>query len=227
MADGRRRRVLLGLLAVVLVGAGLALIWSSTRAPEPLAPVAPSTTYAVRSPRPEPARRVVVPPIPDDPRPSGPARALRPEDMAPNRLNVPALGVYASLEPVAFGSGRLTVPDEPWRVGIDDGSAPLRSAVGTTLLAGHVDLSGTAGALVGLSRTPIGARIYVTDTRGGVHEFVAASLQQYSKAGLPRSIFAVDGPRQLALVTCGGPVISDGATRHYRDNVVVTAVPRR
>ena len=180
MADGRRRRVLLGLLAVVLVGAGLALIWSSTRAPEPLAPLAPSTTYAVRSPRPEPARRVVVPPIPDDPRPSGPARALRPEDMAPNRLYVPALGVYASLEPVAFGSGRLTVPDEPWRVGIDDGSAPLRSAVGTTLLAGHVDLSGTAGALVGLSRTPIGARIYVTDTRGGVHEFVAASLQQYS-----------------------------------------------
>ena len=46
-----------------------------------------------------------------------------------------------------------------------------------------------------------------------------------TKVGLPRSIFAVDGPRQLALVTCGGPVISDGATRHYRDNVVLTAVP--
>jgi hypothetical protein len=35
--------------------------------------------------------------------------------------------------------------------------------------------------------------------------------------------FARDGPPRLALVTCGGPF--DERTRHYRDNVVITAEP--
>jgi hypothetical protein len=35
--------------------------------------------------------------------------------------------------------------------------------------------------------------------------------------------FARDGAVRLTLITCGGPFDQD--TRHYRDNVVVTAVP--
>jgi hypothetical protein len=43
------------------------------------------------------------------------------------------------------------------------------------------------------------------------------------KEKLPTDIYSRRGRPRLVLVTCGGPF--DEATRHYRDNVVVTAVP--
>jgi hypothetical protein len=43
------------------------------------------------------------------------------------------------------------------------------------------------------------------------------------KPQLPTDIWSQTGKEHLVLVTCGGPF--DQATRHYRDNVVVTAVP--
>ena len=43
------------------------------------------------------------------------------------------------------------------------------------------------------------------------------------KAALPTSIYTRAGSPKLVLVTCGGPF--DAKTGHYRDNVVVTAVP--
>jgi hypothetical protein len=43
------------------------------------------------------------------------------------------------------------------------------------------------------------------------------------KAQLPTNIWSQKGRNHLVLVTCGGPF--DNATGHYRDNVVVTAVP--
>jgi hypothetical protein len=43
------------------------------------------------------------------------------------------------------------------------------------------------------------------------------------KQNLPPDIFSRNGKPRLVIVTCGGPF--DQAIRHYRDNVVVTAVP--
>jgi hypothetical protein len=42
-------------------------------------------------------------------------------------------------------------------------------------------------------------------------------------AALPASIYSRTGPRRLVLVTCGGPFNQN--IGHYRDNIVVTAVP--
>jgi hypothetical protein len=52
-----------------------------------------------------------------------------------------------------------------------------------------------------------------------------ASVRSYLKSKLPTSVFRRTGPARLVLVTCGGPF--DAATGHYRDDVVVTAVPVR
>ena len=49
------------------------------------------------------------------------------------------------------------------------------------------------------------------------------SVRRVRKQGLPSSIYSRSGPARLVLVTCGGPF--DTKTGHYRDNVVVTAVP--
>ncbi|MGN7247608.1 class F sortase [Janibacter anophelis] len=184
-------------------------------------------------PTPDSTRTASVAPIPDDAStstaPTSPASSpglvMSPERMGPDRIYVPSLGIYASLTSVRFSGGSLTIPREPWRVGLDIDSAPVTASSGTTLLAGHVDLSGTPGALVRLADAEPGALVYVTDDAGERSSFVTSGLQRYSKVSLPRSIFAVDGPRQLVLVTCGGPVITVGGERHYRDNVVLTAVP--
>ena len=227
MSPDAKRATLLT-LAVALVSIGGLVIWMSLRTEPPVAALRPSETYVVAEPTPDPVTAAPVEPIPDDSSSSAPADPvgqMDPDDMGPDRLYVPALRIYASLAPVRFSGGRLTVPDQPWRVGIDTESAGLSAGEGTTLLAGHVDLGGTPGALSPLAQMPVGARIYVTDEQGRRSDFVVSSLQQYSKVALPREIFATDGTRQLALVTCGGPVISDGMERHYRDNVVVTAVP--
>ena len=49
-------------------------------------------------------------------------------------------------------------------------------------------------------------------------------MRRVRKAELPTSIFTRTGERRLVLVTCGGPF--DARTERYRDNVIVTAVPR-
>jgi hypothetical protein len=43
------------------------------------------------------------------------------------------------------------------------------------------------------------------------------------KDSLPTSLYSRRGRPRLVLVTCGGPF--DAGIGHYRDNVVVTAVP--
>lgn len=49
------------------------------------------------------------------------------------------------------------------------------------------------------------------------------SVQTMGEAQLPTGIWSQRGHHQLVLVTCGGPF--NTALGHYRDNVVVTAVP--
>lgn len=201
---------------------------------EPAAAPVPSRTFDVAHPTPDATRTATVARIPDDTSTSsGPSSSgasshglvMSPDRMGPDRLYVPSLGVYASLSSVRFSGGSLTIPREPSQVGVDVGSASLSADDGTTLLAGHVDLSGTPGALAALAKAQPGALVYVTDGEGRRAAFVTSALQSYSKVSLPRSIFAVDGPRQLVVVTCGGPVMTVDGERHYRDNVVLTAVP--
>ena len=125
------------------------------------APV-PSQTFAVASPTPDSTRTATVAAIPDDPAPSSTpassssstsrALVMSPDRMGPDRLYVPSLGIYASLDGVKFSSGSLDIPREAWRVGRDVWSAPLRAGAGTTLLAGHVDAGRQRDILFGEQR---------------------------------------------------------------------------
>jgi hypothetical protein len=48
-------------------------------------------------------------------------------------------------------------------------------------------------------------------------------VRLYPKKDLPLDVYSQTGPPRLVVVTCGGPF--DTATRHYDDNVILTAVP--
>ena len=119
----------------------------------------------------------------------------------------------------------LDVPQNIDRVGWwRDGAAPGASN-GTILLAGHVDSAKRgAGAFYALKSARRGDTISVRSENGTTRSYRVASLRRVPKASLPSAIFTRSGERRLVLVTCGGPF--DAARGRYRDNVIVTALPR-
>ena len=65
--------------------------------------------------------------------------------------------------------------------------------------------------------------IQVTTQNGRTFSYQVTSVKTMPKNDLPTDIYSRGGSPRLVLVTCGGPF--DAAAGHYRDNVVVTAVP--
>jgi sortase family protein len=144
----------------------------------------------------------------------------------PVRVRIEGLGIDAPVSPAGIDlkAGVLDVPAPISRLGWWlDGRLP-GSKSGAVLIAGHVDsATAGAGALFHLKDARPGDRIQVTSTNGRTFGYRVTSVKTMPKQDLPPSIYSRSGPARLVLVTCGGPF--DAGSRHYRDNVVVTAVP--
>ena len=144
----------------------------------------------------------------------------------PTRIRSTDLGIDAPVSAMGIDmkAGALGTPKNIDRVGWwRDGAAPGAKA-GTILLAGHVDSARRgAGAFYGLKRAHRGDRLELRADRGATKRWRVTSVKLMRKESLPPEIFTRSGPRRLVLVTCGGPF--DQRRGHYRDNVVVTAVP--
>lgn len=194
---------------LILTGRGDAV----TEAQAP-APADTTTTPAATS---TPAATVTTPPAA-----TAPAKTV-----IPTRVRLAAHGIDSPVYPVAIDvqAGALGIPKDIDRVGWwRDGAAP-GSANGAILLAGHVDSAARgAGAFYALKSARRGDTVTVTSDDGKVREYRVTTMLRVVKAALPSSIFSRTGPRRLVLVTCGGPF--DAKLGHYRDNIIVTAVPR-
>jgi hypothetical protein len=144
----------------------------------------------------------------------------------PTRVRVPAVGIDAKVSPVGIdiARGALGVPKDIRRAGWwQDGQAPGAES-GAILVAGHVDSARAgAGAFFSLHRAQPRDEVQIRTADGRTFAYRVVSVRSYLKGALPTSIYAPGGRSRLVLVTCGGPF--DPATRRYRDNVVVTAVP--
>ena len=145
---------------------------------------------------------------------------------APTRIRMADLGIDAPVSPVGVdtANGVLGVPANIHRTGWwRDGAAPGASA-GAVLIAGHVDSAKAgAGSFFRLPQARSGARVEVATVDGQTHAYRVVSVRRYLKKSLPTNVYSLKGRPRLVLVTCGGPF--DYATGHYRDNIVVTAVP--
>jgi hypothetical protein len=172
------------------------------------APVPPSP-----SPSPSPARPAPAPPAPP---------AVTP---APAALTLPGGGDPVPVLPIGtLRSGALALPEQPSELGWYAAGAVPGSPAGSAVIAGHVDSAVYgAGPLRELFDLGLGDRIVVTDEAGAAHVYHVTSRTTYRKRDLPRDVFRVDGPAQLALITCGGAFDRD--TGNYEDNVVVVAAP--
>lgn len=143
----------------------------------------------------------------------------------PTSIRLARLGVQATLRAVSIDADHenLHVPNDIRTAGWwADGSWP-GAKTGSTLIAGHVDSARRgAGAFYPLIRARRGDAIELRTADGRTRRYRVTGVQRVRKDRLPSSIFSREGSPRLVLVTCGGP-FADG---HYRDNVIVTAVPR-
>jgi hypothetical protein len=147
--------------------------------------------------------------------------------IAPAKLRVPAMNLTAGVNPVGTdpATGDFAVPPSVDEVGWYRFGPGLEAAEGSVVIAGHVDSAKQGrGAFFRLRELKPGDPISLTGSDGRAYEFRVVAREEYQKAKIPLDrYFARDGAMRLTLITCGGPF--DEATRHYRDNIVVTAVP--
>lgn len=201
---GRPAAVAVG-IGLVLAGSGAAgLLIASHRGyvPPRVAPVKPVLAPAGRLQTPVPHTSAHV---------SGPVS-----------LTIPSIGVRTRLIRLGITkSGALQVPGSTTVAGWYTGS-PRPGAIGSSVIAGHVDsLSGPA-VFYRLHLLHPHNLIYVRQKDGRLAVFRVNSVHQYTKRAFPT--VRVYGPAptpQLRLITCGGTF--DVQTGHYLSNIVVYA----
>ena len=188
----------MALVAVVIVAAG------HGSGPAPAAPpAAPAAAVPSAAAVVEPAEQV----------------ALRPTE-----VNLPTLGVRSALVDLDVGpDGALQAPPDP-----DVAGWYVRGAVpgepGPAVIAGHVDSRTGPAVFYKLDQLVAGDRVEVTRSDGQVLAYAVTTVETHPKDAFPttRVYGPTPGP-ELRLITCGGEF--DRSSRHYRDNVIVTAIP--
>jgi hypothetical protein len=150
-----------------------------------------------------------------------PAREPHHSADAPIRLELPALRRSAPVVAVGVDrQGRLTVPAETDVVGWWSGGAEPGDAMGTVVLAGHVDSTAGPGVLFDLGTLEPGAAIHL-DTAAGRHNYRVVARRVYRKTALPAEVFDQGVPGRLVLITCTGRFHNG----NYDANLVVYAQP--
>lgn len=150
-------------------------------------------------------------------------------DMTSNTIFIPAIGTYAPLRGTTqFGYNNahpdmdsLLLPTNPRKVAWYSAVPLVGGDYGTTVLAGHVAYRGQWGAFHHLASLVPGNTVWTKDDHGAYQRWQVTSVTHPRQTDFPQDYWNTSGPRQLVLVTCGGPF----ANGHYRDNVIVVATP--
>lgn len=145
------------------------------------------------------------------------------EPLVPARVNVPSLGIDASVEAVKTkADGSMDTPSTFLTVAwYEPGSKP--GAPGNAVFAGHVNNAlTTSGVFANLGSISLGDSVVVTDSQGKQLRFVVYNIEDYPTATAPlETIFATTGPAQVVLITCAGDW--DPRARSYEHRLVVFA----
>jgi sortase (surface protein transpeptidase) len=191
-----------GILAVGASATGLAVASQTGR---PATPVGKPTLVPVpigrQAPAPQPSPQFV-------PKPTG--------------LVIPSIGVRTPLVHLGVtASGALQVPASTSVAGWYTGSA-RPGAVGSAVIAGHIDSVTGPGVFFRLRLLREGKRIYVRRANGSLAVFKVTAVHSYLKSRFPtEAVYGPEPDAQLRLITCGGTF--DYATGHYLSNIIVYA----
>jgi LPXTG-site transpeptidase (sortase) family protein len=160
-------------------------------------------------------------PVPTGPIAAAPAHGAA-QVAEPVSLVIPSIGVSTPLVHLDLtSSGALQVPPSATVAGWYTGS-PHPGAIGSAVIAGHIDSIAGPGIFFRLSQLRPGDRAYVRRADGTLVIFEVTQVRSYAKDDFPTE--AVYGPvpdPELRLITCGGTF--DYSTRSYLSNTVVYA----
>ena len=148
-----------------------------------------------------------------------------PTGAAPTELAIAAVGLRMPVVPVGVAAdGEMALPPTPARAGWYRYGARPGDPQGAVVIAGHLDQPwyGT-GPLARLIDVSPGASVVVR-TGATSRRYVVTEVQRVRKTRLDlATLFRVDGPPSLHIVTCGGRF--DPVERRYDENVVLVARP--
>ncbi len=160
------------------------------------------------------------------PAPTGPIAAVprpgTPQVPPPVALTIPAIGVQTALVDLGLTSaGTLQVPSATSVAGWYTGS-PRPGAIGSAVIAGHIDSRLGPGVFFELSRLRRGDRVYVRRADGSLAVFRVTAVRMYAKDKFPTEADYGPSPdAELRLITCGG--VFDPALGSYLSNTVIYA----
>jgi sortase (surface protein transpeptidase) len=140
----------------------------------------------------------------------------------PASLIIPAIGVKTKLIRLGvMSSGALQVPVSTAVAGWYTFS-PRPGAIGSAIIAGHIDSYRGPGVFYRLGLMKNGERIYVRRTNRTLAVFRVTGKHTFLKSHFPtQDVYGPTPTAQLRLITCGGTF--DPATGHYLSNVIVFA----
>jgi hypothetical protein len=164
----------------------------------------------------------IKPVLPPVGHPQTPAVAGSAHVSPPVSLTIPVIGVRAHIIHLGLTkSGALQVPGTTAVAGWYTGSPPP-GAIGSSIIAGHVDSYVGPGVFFYLRQLRPGDRVYVRQKDGRLAVFSVNSVHEYAKIDFPTlKVYGATPTSQLRLITCGGTF--DPQTGHYLSNVVVYA----
>ncbi len=173
---------------------------------------APAALAARPSSIPAPSGRTVLPA----------SLATAPQPARPVWLSVPAIGVRTSLTDLGLNKNdTLQVPASTAVAGWFTGS-PRPGAVGSAIIAGHVDSYTGPGIFFWLRTLRPGERVYVGRADGTMAVFTITAVRMYAKDQFPSAaVYGAVPDAELRLITCGG--VFDRSRGSYLSNVVVFA----
>jgi sortase (surface protein transpeptidase) len=151
-------------------------------------------------------------------------RAVAPP--APNRVEIPDLGVDVIVQPVGLDEqGRMGLFTDPAIAAWYQWGAAPASEAGSTVIAAHVDsLEYDLLPFARLKDAVAGTQVFVTDAAGTRHPYQVQLVEVFDKADVDwAAAFDRAGAPRLTLVTCGGEF--DYENRRYLSNLVLTATP--
>lgn len=121
-------------------------------------------------------------------------------------------------------SGVLHPPTDVSRIGWWVDSA-LPGTPGTVVVSGHINLNGVAGYGGKFIDLHPGDKVELKTEDGDIEAYSVTEVVNYDKADeFPMDrLNALEGPEELALITCGGEFI--GPPFGYEDNVIAWATP--
>jgi hypothetical protein len=126
------------------------------------------------------------------------------------------------IKPFNYPAGGIMEPQKSTQMlAMSQRHQPLEATMGTTVLAWHVNFAGCINPLNTLTNKNVGFEFQIRGEDDGVISYTITNKFKVKKGNYKQNWFNVIGPRQLLLVTCGGP-FRDG---HYQENVVVIAKP--